>query len=118
MKKILVIDDDRDILEVVKLILTNHQFEVETIFNWKLISSTIQTYSPHLILLDVSLGGADGRVICKQLKDANETQDIPLILFSANHNLVNNLGDCEPDAIMTKPFDGSNLVSTIQKHLS
>ena len=118
MKRILVVDDEVDILSIVKLILLNHNFVVETLAKWQNIDSTIQSFHPDLILLDVSLGGADGRDICKQLKGVPETQHIPIIIFSANHNLMNNLQGCIPNAVITKPFDSSHLVKTILANLN
>lgn len=118
MKKILVVDDEIDILAVVKIILNNHNFEVETLSKWENIPHAIQSYSPDLILLDVSLGGADGREICKKLKDDKATQKIPIILFSAHFDLVNNLKGCKADAVITKPFDTSYLISIIEGNLN
>jgi len=58
-----------------------NNFIVETISKWNDITNTIGKFSPNLILLDIALGGADGREICKQLKESNETRHIPVILF-------------------------------------
>lgn len=118
MKKILVVDDDTDILLVVKLILTNKDFDVETLSNWQHITARIDAYQPDLILLDVALGGADGRDICIELKNRKSTSDIPIILFSANYNLINNLRGCNANAIISKPFDATYLVDTINNNLN
>ena len=118
MKKILVVDDELDILEVVKHILKNQYFSVETLSQWQKISNTIETFKPDLILLDVSLGGADGRDICSDLKHDPATKDIPIILFSAIYNLKGNLKGCEPDAVIPKPFDAKYLVQTIDSKLN
>ena len=118
MAKILIIDDEIDILEVVKIILKNHDFDVETLAKWENIPHTIQSYNPDLILLDVSLGGADGREICKELKSSEATEKIPIILFSANYDLVNNLKGCKANAVMTKPFETSQLLSIIECNLN
>lgn len=118
MKKILVIDDEDDILNAVRIILTKKMFSVETTTNWQDIPSTIEQYKPDLILLDVSLSGADGREICRELKTHEETRDIPVILISAHYNLINNLHGCKPDAIITKPFDSAYLINTINRNLN
>ncbi|MEP6616584.1 MAG: response regulator [Ginsengibacter sp.] len=118
MKKILVVDDEDDILNALKIILTRKMFSVETTANWKTIPQTIQTYKPDLILLDVSLSGADGRDICNELKGSKETMAIPVVLISAHYNLINNLKGCKPDAIITKPFDSSNLLNVITGNLN
>jgi DNA-binding response OmpR family regulator len=86
MKRILVVDDEVDILFVIKMILTNNGFDVQTIPKWENMGQSILNFFPNLILLDVSLSGADGRDLCNKLKAAKATQHIPVILFSAHYN--------------------------------
>ena len=117
MKRILVVDDEVDILTVVQIILSREQFIVETISKWEYLPYSIQYFKPDLILLDVSLSGADGREICTQLKASKDTQHIPIILFSAHHNLIENLNGSKPDAVVSKPFESSYLVETIKSNL-
>ena len=117
MKKILVVDDDVEILSVVDLVLTFNKFDVVTTPHWQDIDPFIKTFSPDLILLDVSLGDADGRDICEKLKNADETKNIPIILFSANHNFINDAKGCKPDGTVTKPFDVPVLIETIRNNI-
>ena len=118
MNKILVVDDDTDILTVVEILLKMNNFSVQTISKWEEIPNSISNFSPDLILLDVALGGADGRDICKGLKKSDATQHIPVILFSAHYNLVNNIKDCMADGLITKPFETSYLLETIRKNIA
>lgn len=118
MKKILVIDDELEIRRVVEIILKQNNYLVEAISKWEYLSYSVQYFKPDLILLDVSLGGADGREICHRLKTSKKTAHIPVILFSAHHNLVENLNGCKPDAVITKPFDTVHLLETIKEKLS
>jgi DNA-binding response OmpR family regulator len=118
MNKILVVDDDTDILTVVEILLKMNNFTVNAISRWEDIDTTINNFSPDLILLDVALGGADGREICKQLKNSEETAHIPVILFSAHYNLVNNIRECMADGLITKPFETSYLLETIRKNIA
>jgi len=118
MKKILVVDDDIDILTVVQLVLDSNGFQVEAISNWKHIHTRIDTFKPDLILLDVSLGTQDGRNICKQLKSAEESKDIRIILFSANHNVQTSVAECGADSFISKPFDLKNLIDGINNQLT
>lgn len=117
MSKILVVDDDHDILTVVKILLNMNNFSVKTISKWEYINHEIESFSPDLILLDVALGGADGRDICKNLKKSDDTRHIPVILFSAHYDLVNNIKGCMADGVVTKPFETSYLLDTIRKNL-
>ncbi|HET6256062.1 MAG TPA: response regulator [Puia sp.] len=115
MKKILVIDDDVDILLLVKLALTMNGLDVRTLSRWEMIPETIEEYAPALILMDISLGTADGRDICKGLKREALTKDIPVILFSANNEFQKSIGECQAEGFIAKPFDISDLVARVKE---
>ena len=118
MNKILVVDDDADILAVVKIILSINNFVVKTISRWEDISHSIQNFTPDLILLDVALGGADGREICRALKKSADTKHIPIILFSAQYDLANNMEGCAANGLVAKPFETSYLLETIRRNIA
>lgn len=118
MNKVLVVDDDTEILSLVEVILAMHHFEVETISEWQKIDNRILYFKPDLILLDVSLGNADGREICKKIKESKETQDLPVILFSANLGMEKDIEKCKAQDFIAKPFELSHLVNTIKSHLN
>src|ERR1044071_9541897 len=113
MKKVLVVDDDKDILMLVEMLLTMNNFKVETISKWEEVDERIQSFLPNIILLDVSLSGADGRDICKRLKSANGTQHIPVVLFSAHADVANNFKDCNAQAFIAKPFEIDHLIEVL-----
>ena len=117
MNKILVVDDDIDILTVVQLVLDSNGFEVVAISKWQEIYSQIESFKPDLILLDVSLGSQDGRNICRQLKTDAATKNILIILFSANHNIQKSISDCFADKFISKPFDINDLIEGINNQL-
>jgi len=119
MHRILVVDDDADILTLVKLTLSINGFEVEALSRWENIDSTIGNYNPDLILLDVSLGDADGREICKRLKLSGNTSHIPIILLTAitdEEQQLRGLGTGANDYI-TKPFNFEVLNAKIKSLL-
>ncbi len=118
MKKILVVDDDADILDVVELVLTHHDFVVKTTSRWQMILDTIQTFSPDLILLDVDLGGADGGDLCKKLKQLKESQQVPVILFSIHNKPEEYLKTCDAQGFLAKPFASTNLLEIIRHNLN
>jgi DNA-binding response OmpR family regulator len=118
MIKILVVDDDTDILTLVKLTLTMYGFDVKTLSAWQSIDRTINDYTPDLILLDVSLGGADGREICKTLKKTSATQHIPVILFSANVEMEKSIKDCHAEAFISKPYELPKLLQVINANIN
>ncbi|MEO6218934.1 MAG: response regulator [Ginsengibacter sp.] len=102
MKKILVIDDNKDILDVVKIILTSHGFEVRTDTNGSNIDELITDFNPDLILLDIKLCGKPGTVVCRELK---ETHAIPILLFSACSAGKVAYKECKADGFINKPFE-------------
>jgi len=114
MDKVLVVDDDIDILTLVKMSLKLSGFEVETISRWEQVSKAIENFSPDLVLLDVSLGGADGREICKKIKSTKETEHIPVILFSANAEMGRSVADCGAQAFVAKPYELAHMLKTIR----
>jgi len=118
MKKILVLDDDTDILVLMQMTLKMHDFAVEAISRWQDIDDSISKFNPDLIILDVSLNGADGRDICKQIKLSAKTGHIPVILFSANSEMGNNIKELRADAFIAKPYELSHLLKTIRTHLN
>ncbi len=117
MAKILIIDDDIDILEVVTLLLTTKCYDVQTIFNAEETLNKIKSFNPDLILLDVNIGQHDGREICKILKSDGTIKHIPVILFSAMPELQHIYPECEATGYIAKPFDANYLFETIERHL-
>jgi DNA-binding response OmpR family regulator len=116
MKKVLVVDDDPNILDVIKFILTSYGFEVHTYSTGTNVVQVVLDYQPDLILLDIRLPGKLGTEICKELKDLHCT--IPIILFSAHAQQANFMEMFGADAFMKKPFDVKDLVSTVKLHMN
>ncbi len=117
MKRILVVDDDKDILNILKLILQMNGFEVMVTPNGEEALPKSLSYSPQLVLLDVFLSGSDGRDICNILKQNPLTKNIPVVIFSAHSNLQDVLKVCKADDFISKPFDINELVQKINYHL-
>lgn len=120
MRRILAVDDDKDILEVLQYILEESGYEVETLSDGHYIFDRIRKHHPDLILLDIMLGGLDGRELCKHIKAMKETHDIPVIMISASHNISdrsfqNNDG---PDDFIAKPFDIDVLLRSVKAQLN
>lgn len=112
-------DDDSDILEVLQYILEDSGYEVETLSDGRNLFDTIKTHQPDLILLDIMLGGIDGRELCQKLKARKETHDIPVILISASHDISKSLHQAgAPDDFIAKPFDIDVLLRSISRQLS
>jgi DNA-binding response OmpR family regulator len=116
MKKILVVDDDDDVLETIQLILEIGGYDVEPLNDAQLIFERIDDFKPDLILLDVVLGKIDGRFVCSQIKSHGETKKIPVLMMSGLYDLkeVNEM-ECAPDDFMSKPFKMDLLLEKIEK---
>ncbi|MBD1364100.1 response regulator [Mucilaginibacter sp. ZT4R22] len=118
MGRILAVDDDIDILEVLQFILEDSGYEVETLSDGHYLLDTIRENAPDLILLDIMLGNMDGRELCKEVKKQESTHDIPVILISASHNISNAMNqDGAPNDFIAKPFDINNLLAKIKNQL-
>lgn len=115
MKRILVLDDDPDIASVVTLILEMHGFECQFITNYKELDIKVGDFNPEVLIIDISLGGADGRDLCKKLKENSSTSHIHVILFSANRDASKDYVSCKAEAFIPKPFDSKHLLDTIHK---
>jgi len=118
MRRILAVDDDSDILEVLQYILEDSGYEVITLADGHYLFDKIKESQPDLILLDIMLGNLDGRDLCKSVKTRIETHDIPVILISASHEVSKTLNQIgAPDDFIAKPFDIDVLLRSINRQL-
>jgi DNA-binding response OmpR family regulator len=117
MAKILVVDDDTDILSVMEILLTMKGFEVQVTSKGENTFPKIASFKPDLILLDVLISGHDGRVICKKLKSDEETRNIPVIMFSAHPGAAASIAEYGANDFIAKPFDVNNLMKKVNAQL-
>jgi DNA-binding response OmpR family regulator len=118
MKKILIVDDDHEVLNAVSFLLIIHGCTVETASNVETITEKIDAFKPDLILLDVALKGEDGRNVCRRLKSHPVYKSVRLILFSANLNVNSDFKDCMADDFIEKPFEIEELLHKINFRFS
>jgi CheY-like chemotaxis protein len=119
MQRILAVDDDKDILEVLQYILEDSGYEVETLADGHFLFDRIKENHPDLIVLDIMLGNMDGRELCRDVKTKEETRDIPVILLSASHAITNSFKqNGNPDDFIAKPFDINVLLSSVERQLA
>ncbi len=119
MCRVLVVDDDLDLLEVIEALLSRKGFEVKTNINWTNGFEVIHEFQPQLILLDVFLSGVDGLEICKQLKSSPQTRHIPIIIFSGYPRIAESVTyEYGADDFIAKPFEVNELVSKMHVVLS
>jgi DNA-binding response OmpR family regulator len=119
MSKILILDDDLDLLTVVKSLLSKKGFEVTAFIDWKKAWDSLKTFKPHLILLDVFLKGVDGLDICRKLKTFYSTHDIPVIVFSSYSNVGEAaIYEYGADDFIPKPFEVNFLIRKMNDIIS
>lgn len=112
-KRILVLDDNQDILDIVHETLTYEQFEVRSISDSLEVLPVIESFNPDLIILDYRVAGTNGGEICKSIKVHPRFGNIPVIIFSAYLNNDDHIFNYGCDGIINKPFDLAELVDKV-----
>ncbi|SEN95498.1 two-component system, OmpR family, phosphate regulon response regulator PhoB/two-component system, OmpR family, response regulator VicR [Mucilaginibacter gossypiicola] len=118
-KKILVIDDDEDILEILNIVFQESGYDV-VLSNTGEAAGYIQVIHPDLILLDVNIvgSGKSGSEICREIKSNYETASLPVMLVSAETDLDLIAAGCGANAFVRKPFDIYELLMHVKQYLS
>jgi two-component system phosphate regulon response regulator PhoB len=119
-KKILVIEDDKDIRDTIVYILEEEDYEVIASEDSKILKS-IHIHKPDLVLLDNWLtdwkSDASGQQLSKQLKSDPATSHIPVIIISAVSNIKEIAEAGLANAYLRKPFDLADLINIVRKHV-
>lgn len=119
-KKILVIEDDKDIRDTIVFILEEEKFEVISSGDSKILRN-ITELDPDLILMDNWLtewkSDANGQQLSKMLKTNKATSHIPIIIISAVSNIKEIAEEGLADTYLKKPFDMDTLVEVVRKHV-
>jgi DNA-binding response OmpR family regulator len=119
-KKILVVEDDPDQLEVVRFTLKNAGYAIGTATNGIDALKKAQTVSPDLIIMDVMMPELDGFAVCETLRGNPATASIPVLMLTGLCSHISRLVAYESGATdyVIKPFDADQLVSKVEKLLS
>ena len=119
MKKVLVVDDNEEILNVISILLDMEGYKVKCQDTGLEIFDTVFSYAPDIILLDIMLGNSDGREICRELKSNPGTKHIPIIMISASHNINAVPGkECHAEDFIAKPFNIDHLVAKVGQYVN
>ena len=112
-QKILIVDDDENIAELISLYLTKECFDTKMVYNGEDALRAFDTYQPNLILLDLMLPGIDGYQVCRELRS---TSQVPIIMLSAKGEIFDKVLGLElgADDYIMKPFDSKELVARIR----
>lgn len=116
-KKILVVDDELDILKITAFILKKAGYEIITAGNGQVALDLIRDKKPDLILLDLRLPIINGYEVCKIIKNDEELKHIPIILFTARcvGMVDEKTKELEADDYMIKPFVKEELLKKVKK---
>lgn len=117
--RILVVDDEEDILELVRYNLTREGYEVEGLTTGEQALTKVREQPPDLIVLDLMLPGIDGLEVCRLLKNNAETEHIPIVMLTAKGEDADIVVGLElgADDYITKPFSPRVLVARVKAAL-
>ncbi len=118
-KKILVVDDEKELVEMIKMRLEANDYETITAYDGHEALEKARKEKPDLIILDLMLPKIDGYKVCGLLKADTRYNKIPIIMFTARaQESDEKLGfECGADAYITKPFESEVLLVKIKELL-
>lgn len=114
---ILVLDDDRDICMMIKMVLEYYGYDAMESDNEDGVNEIISSNRVDLIIMDMLLSGADGTDICKRLKQNEKTSSIPILMFSAHPTAKESCLAAGADDFISKPFEMTDMIDKISFHL-
>ena len=114
MKKILLVDDDPELRQLLATYLGRHGLDVLLLPDTKQLDAYLERYQPHLVVLDLMMPGEDGLSACRRLRGRGET--VPIIMLTARDEPVDRIVGLEmgADDYVGKPFDPRELVARIE----
>ena len=112
-QRILIVDDDNNIAELISLYLTKECFETKIVNDGESALDAVESFAPNLILLDLMLPGIDGYQVCREVRAKNS---VPIIMLSAKGEVFDKVLGLElgADDYMEKPFDTKELVARVK----
>lgn len=112
-QKILIVDDDENIAELISLYLTKECYDTKTVEDGEAALAAFHSYNPNLILLDLMLPGIDGYEVCKEIR---KSSSVPIIMLSAKGEVFDKVLGLElgADDYIIKPFDSKELVARVK----
>jgi len=118
MKKILIIEDEQDIVDIATLILEDEGYEVHSFTNFLGYENIVNNCHPDLVLLDLNLQGYHGKDICKYIKGTEHLKQTSVVLMSANRDIQAVKEEAGADAYICKPFDLNDFINTVKTYIN
>lgn len=120
--KILFVDDEPDLVQLVSLRLQSAGYEVQAAYDGQQALDLVKKSRPNLIILDLMLPKLDGYKVCRLLKFDERYKSIPILIFTARAQVedIQRATECGAEAYLTKPFEAAALLGKIKEllHLS
>ncbi len=116
MTRVMVVEDDRDISEMLSIVLNEAGIDVDLVDRGDQVISTFRTNPPDLVLLDLMLPGKDGVSVCQELRNESLVPIVMLTAKSETSDVVKGL-EAGADDYMVKPFNGQELLARIRTRL-
>ena len=118
MKRILIIEDEQDIVDIATLILEDEGYEVCSMTNFEGYESKVEKSHADLVLLDLNLGAYHGKDICKYIKGQEDLKQTVVVLMSANKDIEMVKIEAGADAFISKPFDLEYFIEVIKAQIA
>lgn len=114
MLKVLILDDDLDILDATGLLLSSKNYDVLTASNSEDFFTRLIEFHPDIVIIDILLQGNDGRQVSQKLRQDPANKYLCILVFSASPTMMHDFKSYGIDACLEKPFDIKNLVEKIE----
>ena len=118
MGKILVCDDEQEILDITKLILEDSGYEVTALINSNEVISYIEKQQPDILLIDLWMPGMSGDQVIEQLRTKANIANLPIIVISASKDGRQVAFAAGADDFLDKPYDIDTLLAMVEKYLA
>lgn len=112
-KRICVLEDNEEILEILTMVLEEEHYIVFGFGTVSTFLASAEDLKPHVCLLDVMLPDGNGLQVCRDLKGNPQMYDVPVIIMTANSHIEKMKDDCDADDFITKPFDINDLAERV-----
>jgi DNA-binding response OmpR family regulator len=119
-KKVMIVDDEVHIVELVKVVLEDTNYEILEAYDGQEALDKIIAEKPDLVLLDIMIPRLDGYEVCMRLKADDTTKSIPIVMLTAKGQEVDKVKGYQSgaDSYMTKPFSPLRLLTELEERLS
>lgn len=113
-QKVLIIDDEGDLVELLVLRLAESGFLVDVALNGKKGMKKVKSFKPDVILLDIMMPEMDGWQVCSTLRDNPENDHIKVVMFSAHRENLKKAKEVGADQVILKPFNIQELIAALK----